>query len=286
MDSRWIGTYLAGVGWTSSAHTLVCTYVYMDVCTRVIVISGRSNGVRSDVMARNKGTTGWTGASLWASCLSDANISVFPGLCFTSPCHHRRVFDEGLAGLARLRPISCRVINIYIVRLGGIGWHPPVNEGRVLPSTRRHPDARVPFISSFPFRTLGTSPWACCAAASVLHPFVCLSGSQPLGFLPSSTIPPRSVSSVPHHFFALTLWRLQSSCCDVAESRCSKQKSVSSDVLCSSHISNTTSPHTVTCFCFCFLPCLASQVLFSEPIGFFHTLLGLLLIPLSSSFAS
>lgn len=131
-----------------------------SVCTRVIVISGRSNGVRSAVMARNKGTTGWTGASLWASGLSYAYRS------FQASVSHLLVtIDECLMRVwrdsqdwAQVRPISCRVINIYIVRLGGIGWHPPVNEGRVLPWTRRHPDARAPFISSFPFRTLGTSP--------------------------------------------------------------------------------------------------------------------------------
>ncbi|KAK3500734.1 hypothetical protein B0T13DRAFT_228942 [Neurospora crassa] len=142
----------------------------------------------------------WTGAPLWASCRSYASRS------FQASVSHLLVtIDECLMRVwrdsqdwAQVRPISCRVLNIYIVRLGGIGWHPPVNEGRVLPWIRRHPDARVPFISPFPFRTLGTSPLGLVALLlqSFTRSSVCLSGSQPLGILPSSTIPPRSVSSV------------------------------------------------------------------------------------------
>ncbi|KAL0466714.1 hypothetical protein QR685DRAFT_104980 [Neurospora intermedia] len=154
----------------------------------------------------------------------------------------------------------------------------------------------MPVSPSFPHSHSGLSELrlgTCCASASVLHPFVCLSVCLSVcldhslsGFSPLLPYPP-----TPSAPFPITSLPCLSGGCSLVAAVLQRagvpNRNPSVRTSCARATSPTPpQPHTVTCFCFCFLPCLASQVLFSDPIGFFHTLLGFLLIPLSSSFAS
>ncbi|KAH7628674.1 hypothetical protein B0T09DRAFT_165574 [Sordaria sp. MPI-SDFR-AT-0083] len=188
----------------------------------------------------------------------------FQGLCFThNSLSWSGVFDEGTGETGKkwvqVRPISCRVIY-------KAGWYRLITSRstRVVFCQARGPEGIqipvVPFISSSPFQNLWTRELVALQPSRKRLSF----SSRPRVFLPSFTLfapsaPPPSITFValpPLVVAVLVAVVLQRAAVP------SRKSATSSDVLCSSHIANTTSLHTSHSLLLLLLalPCVAGLV--------------------------